>query len=413
MRSLSALSEHATLRHQVQPPADSLGPWKGLPALRPSGKGLPAHEDWTEHLGTGARLLLLTNDREEGLALGPVEGFEALADSGQLGSVSAISHAAGNSRAATHARVIAALKDQCPDVILVWTGTMYPATAQQEEELAPLLSSRRVLFWEGDAWGGRKVHTQASKWWLRRTDLAFSVAGEPQLSMLASMGARQVQLIPHTYSHIQFAAAEDAPPPPPDLCRLDAVLMGGNYARIPGITGLPGSAARYRLAAWMRLALGDRFRAYGVGWPRWLSNGSIPYSRQIDCLRSARLSVNWDHYPSHEGYASDRLAISLLSGRPQVTTLHPKMDWAPDESLGLFQEPSVRAVRRRALGLLADDPEALHMKALDGWKWVRNRMSNKQGAQFMMSMAVDTVPALPFEPWTRLPKPLVATSSKG
>lgn len=349
------------------------------------------------------RLLLITNDPQEGLALGPVEGFELLAAKGQLGQVKTVSHAAGGSADRTRRTIIDALKTHRPDIVLVWTGIAYPATLGEQDELAGLLTSKTVLFWEGDPWGGRKRPSDATRWWLERADLAFSVAGEPQISMLTAMGARAVQFIPHTYSHIQFARAVDTPPGPPEECPYDIAMVAGNYSRIPGVTGMPGSFDRFRLAASMKLSLRARFRVYGRGWPKWISGGTVPYADQIESIRDCRLSVNWDHFPHHEYYASDRLAISLLSGRPHVTTGHPGMEWAPDESLGIFHEPTVRAVRARACGLLSMDAQEVHQLGLDAWRWVRNRMSNKEGARFMMSMATDTVPPLTTEPWTRLP----------
>lgn len=359
-------------------------------------------------MNAAPRLLLITNDYREGLALGPVEGFKKLADDGQLAEVSSISYAAAVSPREAHGKIARAIRSFKPDVILAWTGINFPTTERERDEMESLVSSRTVLFWEGDPWGGRKVHGVAARWWLGHADLVFSVAGEPQLSLLLSYGARAVQFMPHTFSHIQFARAVMTPPDPPVALPYDVSMIAGNYTKIPGVRGLPGSFDRLRLAMSMRATLGARFRLHGKGWPWLVSDGYVPYDEQVDAIRGSRVSVNWDHFPRHESYASDRLAISLLSGRPHVTGLHPKMDWAPGQSLGLFQEKTAGLVRRRALELLHADPLVLHSQGLEAWNWVRHRMSNIEGARFMVSRVVDSVPPLTMEPWTRLPGPLAS-----
>ena len=90
----------------------------------------------------------------------------------------------------------------------------------------------------------------------------------------------------------------------------------------------------------MRRRFGAGFQLYGGGWPRGWTRGPIPYRSQAEVVRSARVMVNWDHYPCTADYASDRLPIALLAGRPHVTTAHPGMAWAPGEEVGLFQAKS-------------------------------------------------------------------------
>ncbi len=355
-----------------------------------------------------ARVLLITNELDRSARNGPIDAFELMATQGEVASVHVVSHAAGwvAPGHAVHVSVMNSIKESRPDVVVVWTKTRYPSTDRQKAELESALGARFVAYWEGDAWGRSKPTTSTAAWWMRRSNIVFSVAGPPQASSFVDLGAPAVQLIPHLYCHVQFAEAERTEPNHQTRC--DAVMIGGNYGRVPGLTGMPGSFGRWQLAARMRMSLGKRFELHGPGWPRRWSSGPIAYPGQIEAIQKGRLTVNWDHFPMHQSYASDRLAISLLAGRPHVTTAHPNMTWTPNESVGLYQEPSPRLVQARSLELLDRDPHETLRMGVEGWKWTRFRLSNREGARFMLSRAIDGIAPPSMEPWTILPPPWVA-----
>lgn len=358
-----------------------------------------------------ARVLLITNELDRSVRNGPIDAFQMLAAQGEVASVHVVSHSAGwvAPGHSVHVNVMESINESRPDVVVVWTKARYPSTDRQKSELESALGGRFVIYWEGDAWGSSKPTTSTATWWMRHCNIVFSVAGPPQASSFVDLGAPVVQLIPHLYCHIQFAEAERFAPQPHTRC--DAVMIGGNYGRVPGLTGMPGSFGRWRLAARMRMSLGSRFELHGPGWPRRWSSGPLAYPLQVEAIQNGRLTVNWDHFPMHQGYASDRLAISLLAGRPHVTTAHPNMSWTPNESVGLFQESSPRLVRARSLELLERDPQETLNLGVEGWKWTRFRLSNREGARFMLSRAIEGIAPPSMEPWTMLPPPWVASGS--
>ncbi len=115
------------------------------------------------------------------------------------------------------------------------------------------------------------------------------------------------------------------------------------------------------------------------------------------------MSVNWDHFPRHESYASDRLPISMVAGRVHVTTGHPGFDWVPGHEAGLFVEPSVAGVVERVKTLAAAPEDEILELGLAAHHWARERMSHRAAARFMLA-AVDRqlLDGLHEDPWHRL-----------
>jgi hypothetical protein len=128
----------------------------------------------------------------------------------------------------------------------------------------------------------------------------------------------------------------------------------------------------------------------------------VAYDSQIDALSQGLISVNWDHFPRHESYVSDRLPTSLLAGRVHVTTDHLGLDWLPGPEIGLFREPTVAAVVERVEQLAATPPEDLLALGAAGRSWVKHRLSDREAARYMLG-AVDTnmLDGLPTDPWRR------------
>ena len=77
----------------------------------------------------------------------------------------------------------------------------------------------------------------------------------------------------NTYDHVLFQAAEKGQGPTPD--RL-ASFSGNNLARVPGLTGIPGSSDRLQLVLRLRARHGDGLLVAGAGWPSRISVGRIP-----------------------------------------------------------------------------------------------------------------------------------------
>ena len=355
-------------------------------------------------------LLLITNEGRPGGASGQIDGYRILESTGELGRVHAVSarQGFGTDPTAAVARVLAAIEATNPDLAMVWSPRDFPTERRQFEQVRSALGKAEILYWEGDPWGRKKPISRQMEWWLSASDAVFSVGGDPQATLLRRHGAQRVFLTLHTYDHLAFSEAENYDKVDPTS---ETIMICRNFARLPGFSGLPGSAARWRLANGMRRQFGGSFRLYGGGWPRGWAQSELPYGSQAAAVRSARLMVNWDHYPRTSDYASDRLPIALLAGRPHITTAHPGMAWAPGEELGLFQAKSPTQVVALAVALLAGDPYRLVLLGERAHAWVKGRMSHREAARYMMSQVVDGISPPPADPWENLPGPWLGTAS--
>lgn len=350
------------------------------------------------------RVLLITNEPAPGRPPGFIDGLQLLVSDGSLADVHVVSAREGWRENPTVAfeRVLEAMKDSRFDAVLILSPKDFPGTRERFEHLLNLLGSRTLIHWEGDPWGRGKPLPKPMTWWLARADYVFSVAGQPQVQILLNHGASRVHHCPHVYCHVRFAEGEKHPPP--SHTEVGAVMIAGNYARIPLISGMPGSFGRWLLATRFRAARHREFRMYGRGWPSsWATH--VPYTQQLDVIRRGSLSVNWDHYPAHADYFSDRLPISLLAGRPHITTRHPGMTWLPASEIGLFQEASPTGILRRAKSLWEMNPVELHRLGLEGHSWVVRRLSSREATRHMMSTAFPHIAPPTMEPWSCLPGP--------
>jgi hypothetical protein len=351
------------------------------------------------------RILLITNEAAPGDAAGRIDGYRELVAFGAVASVDTVSHATRSAlcREDNFKKVLGALRSAKFDIAVVFSPGNFPGTESGFDALMDALGGRALLYLEGDGWGKGKPITRPMQWWLRRADAVFTTAGEPQSTRFVDLGAKLVLHIANTYCHIKFAQAEKSPPR--ELAEVDAVLIGNNLARIPGLSGLPGSVGRIRLARRLRQDSELSFRLHGRGWPRTWSHSSIPFEAQAAALREGRISANWDHFPPIADYSSNRLPISLIAGRVHVTTRHPGMSWAPGESVGLFQECSTLGVHERIRELALGDPERVWSLGREAHAWARNRVSCREAARYMLSCVLDDIPPPPADPWGALPGP--------
>ena len=67
-----------------------------------------------------------------------------------------------------------------------------------------------------------------------------------------------------------------------------------------------------------------------------------------------------------------------------MTTAHPRMEWLPGGQIGVFQEPTPRAVVERVERLKATGVEELIELGLAGHRWVQDRLSHRQAARYML-----------------------------
>lgn len=354
-------------------------------------------------------LLLITNEAAPGDAAGQIHGYRLLESTGELGRVHTVSARDGfqsNPELAVE-RVLDAIRQTRPDIAMIWTPGRFPGSRHHFDKLLAALGPAQILYWEGDPWGRKKAISQQMEWWLNASTAVFSVGGDPQATLLRNHGAQRVFLTLHTYDHLAFGESETYQQVVPTS---EAIMIGSNLARLPGVSGLPGSAGRWMVAHGMRRQFRGAFVLYGGGWPRGWARGQLPYRSQAHAVRTARVVVNWDHYPRTADYASDRLPIALLAGRPHITTEHPGMAWAPGEDLGLIQAKSPAQVVGLARAMLAGNPVELALLGERAHAWVRGRLSHREAARYIMSRVVDGIAPPPSDPWDYLPGPWLATN---
>ena len=238
--------------------------------------------------------------------------------------------------------------------------------------------------------------------WLRISDSVFSVALGYQRDLLRRAGARRVRFISQTYCHVQFGHIESEWHAPSDDAVRRAVMVGSLTGRLPGWSTVPGTRDRRRLVDLAEDRLGpDVFRVYGRGWRGPSAAGMVPFAEQLDVIRAAGVSINWDHYPRLVAYASDRLPNSLIAGRVHVTTRHPEMGWLPGEEHGLFLERSPSDVIATVESLRTRPPDEVAELGRAAYDWVRDRLSDRQAARFMLNEAAGMDLDLP-EPWDQI-----------
>lgn len=289
---------------------------------------------------------------------------------------------------------------------MIWSPTSFPSNEAEFCQLLEQIGSTPICYWEGDTWGtnGRKKEiTSQMKWWLSASEAVFTVAGSPQTEIFRNGGAKVVKRTLHTYCHLKFARYESNDKA--DLFQdsdRDIIMIANNLMSLPIITGLPGSLRRFELATRITLSTDVRFGLFGKGWPTRWSNGTLDYSKQIEEIRKSRISVNWDHFDNYEGYASDRLPIALLSGRPHVTTFHKGMDWLSANDLGVFQEDSPAEVLSRAKDLLSQSPRDFEKAGMFANNWATRRLSHREAARHIISYFENKVSRPPTEPWNSL-----------
>ena len=350
---------------------------------------------------TKPSLLIIANQPLLG-CLGQIDGYRQLVRTGELEFVDAVAARDKDKHRSTKdavQHVAEALRQSKATHIMVWSPARFPETREQFDIIKDALQGRPLIYWEGDPWGKSKPLTHAMPWWLQTSDVVFSVAGAPQNLLLSSAGAKRVLPVLHTYCHLKFARFEVSEPAKPAF---DACFVGNNLARIPGLTGVPGSAGRWEIAFKLRQKLGSNFRLYGRNWPQRWSQGLVPYDEQPRAISESSVFVNWDHWPNHADYSSDRLPIGLLASRPQITSRHPGMAWAPPQEFGFFQESSPGEVVDRALELLQNDPSSLHAMGRLGQQWVVGRLSHRESARYILANSIEGIRPPLMDPWPTL-----------
>jgi hypothetical protein len=344
-------------------------------------------------------VLLITNRADSGRCPGTIDAIQRLVDTGELSALEVI-HAgpdSGELQKDRDARVVEEIRRSRQDIVLV-LSLKDSITAM--DGVAQALAGRPLVYWEGDPWGRGKRISDAMTSWMQLSSVVFSVGGEPQSTILRSHGARDVRLVVHTYDHIVFQSCEKRF----DWSSAEGGIgfIGSNVMRAPIISGLPGSWQRFQLVRRLRASSGH-FLLAGPGWPPGWSYGAIDFTTQTDFVQECSVIANWDHYPRTRDYTSDRLAITMVAGRPQVTTKHPGMAWAPDDTHGVFLTNDVDSTVATALALAERTPDELRSLGQAAHRWVRGRLDHRSAYRYMLSCMTEGVEPPQGHPWDSLP----------
>jgi hypothetical protein len=349
------------------------------------------------------RVMVITNEDSIDSAPGQTNAIRILADQDFIDSVEFVSYLRFGNLEQDFAQVMSALLHATYDVLMIWSPKNFPEHIDKFEQLISAIGGRPIYYWEGDPWTERgiKKWTNAMKWWASKSELIFTVAKEPQISMFQSVSNGKVVFIPQTYCHIQFYSEEKFKPP--EIVNSNSVVMIGNQSsKVPFLYGTPGSGLRFLAGISLKFRLGSDFELYGKHWPRGIANGTIPYSNQSKLIRNFSMSVNLDNFPEHESYVSDRLPISLLAGRIHITSTHPGVNHYGGEDIGLFRVSGLSEMHHKIDELRTFDPLKLSKMGLEAHNWVKHRFSHREAAHFMFSYISNDIPRLQIQPWATL-----------
>ncbi|MFC9247431.1 hypothetical protein ACFT7S_26545 [Streptomyces sp. NPDC057136] len=345
---------------------------------------------------TPPTVLHLSNDRATGphLSFGPA--FAALTAGGLLRHEPVVPLALLGAGPDEAVRTIGRLAAQArPAVVLVQSPGAFPWQSADVAALLRAAGSPPVIFWEGDAWGGRKPLPAGAVAWLRHADAVYSVALGGQATLFGRHTSAPVRYIPQTVPD-RLRTAE--PVPPIEEALYDAVLIGGHYVRFGCFERVDDALDRKRAVKGVLRLPGMRAALHGHGWKGPAAHGPLPFDQQVRAIREGRLSFNWDHFRRYPGSCSNRLPISLYAGRPHITSRVRGVDWLPGPKQGLHQADTPAEVVDTVRELLRREPAELHRAGLAGHHWVRDRLTNENALRHMLAgpLGIDRPPA---EPW--------------
>jgi hypothetical protein len=357
--------------------------------------------------GDRLRVLLLTNDDAGGDHPGQRDGFARLEEDGSIESFTwAAPKILAEAKGEHHAlrEILEIVRTKRPNVIVQITSQGVPFTAEWFQAVAAAQSRPILLYWEGDAWSRwtKPIRPEMHLWW-KAADVIFTVAVGKQRTFIERLGGRDVRFVPFTYDHIYYRE-EESNEPPTRGDYSDVAVIGNWWGNRYFISRLPGARERFRLVRGLQKDPRIPLAVYGKNWTGRGVMGPIPIDEQAAVARRALITANWDHFPDHAAFYSDRLAIQMLAGRPHVTTLHPKSEWLPGPETGLFLEPTVDAAIRRVRELLERPREEVLELGLAAHRWARHRLSDRELGLYVLG-AVDErlLRRLPTDPWDRLP----------
>lgn len=305
------------------------------------------------------RWFYLPNEGVEGDQVGPRMAFEKLHAEGVFSAYQAYSYLVERKQASSlndaQEGLLAAAREFSPDVIFAQhINHAYPVDRAFMRRLKDLPSRPRLVIHEGDPYNRWKKPMGASmKATFAEADIVVLVGLGSLADLALEAGARKLRFIPHSYDSRRFGT----PWTQTRTRKWDAVMIANcvNYRRIPGVY-LPGGRQRIQSADALYRVLGDRLAVFGIGagWKgKPYARGELPFDRQVDAVRDAWVTVNWQQFPEISMYSSDRLSIGLACGVPHICNRQEGYRHLFDAIPGCFFVESPREMRDVALYLLS------------------------------------------------------------
>lgn len=275
------------------------------------------------------KLLYLPNEAAlDKMQIGPRKAFKWLLDRGDLSALEIFSFLHESIQYGlelTREKITQLVEKFQPDVIFWQHIDRFDISDDFIHKLKKSTSQPKIIYHEADPYSKYiKVINNNMRIMFRNSDAVFMVGAGSFANLAIEAGAKRVYFSPHVFDSIRFGTDWE-----PTLQRENDIVMIANaqgYVRIPG-RYFPGSQRRKELGKKLSMIFGKRFALYGKGWDGLeASRGLLPFNQQENAIRSAWISINWDHFDKEPFYFSNRLPISLAAGVPHITSWHPGYD---------------------------------------------------------------------------------------
>jgi hypothetical protein len=270
----------------------------------------------------------LPNEPDDFVQEGARDAFNTLLQEGVLSDYLAYSYLKRDQEARDHQEAMEELLETarafCPDVIFVQhLMASYPVSRDYLKKLKSISSKPKLVIHEADAFGRYVKRLDViQKLLFSESDIVFLTGLGYLAQQVRKAGAIRVRFTTPSVDRSRF----EVPWIPTRERQYDAVMIGNliNLKRIPGLY-MPGGYRRKVTSQLLYEAFGERFGVFGRhGWKGFpFYQGSVSYNEQHRAIRSAWVTVGWDHFNDLPMYSSDRVPISIACGVPHITNMQP------------------------------------------------------------------------------------------
>lgn len=326
------------------------------------------------------RLLYLPNEgKKNGRQTEGRSAFETMLGAGELQAYEVFSYwdelESGLTPAEVHEKLYQIASSFQPYILLWQHPTDFLVCTDTISRIKSLKPSPLVVYDERDAYvWPQKSLLKGARNLARGCDVAFTSGLTTTGNLLAQAGARRVLYSPTAMDLERFATGWS-----PARDREYDVVMISNISRFRyPLLRIPGTKERYLLAEKLYRVLGDRFAAFGHGWPkRPYAKGQLDFERQTETIRKCWVSIGYDRCPANAYYFSDRIPISLMAGVAHVTNYKPGFEHLFRNGVDLFHAKTIDgmvATVQYILSLSIDERIAI---GLAGAEYARNYLDSE------------------------------------